>query len=369
MRRFLGRAGVESGPEDRGRVFHGDLDHMHHRMLRAGLSHRAAATWLYAFSIFLLSVGLLSMMYRSHALGIYIVAFLMGTYVTVRHLAQVELWDSGRAIVSGLKRPPGKFLAATLYMPFDLLAMAAALALAMHFTDPGQAALGLRRFWFDRLPFWVGIPFLALFAIRTYQRVWTRAHVSEYLLLGVAVMAGALFAAGMDSVLTEVSTRDLLIHLIAYAGVAIPLITGVRIMPAAVVDGMNWVRHRQSPADAPNHTLVYGAGHPCALFLREANLAAIENRGQFDVVGLVDEDSNLHGCYVYGVRVFGGLEQISELIKAHHIESIVITEPIGSTLRGSLLSTAQAHGVGVTELRTVMSVVSEPGARGPCPPA
>ncbi|MDA0989292.1 MAG: MraY family glycosyltransferase, partial [Verrucomicrobia bacterium] len=92
------------------RLFTADLDHIHHRLGRRGLSQPKIVTVLYMVGIALVAVGLLGMVFESHAIGIYILAFVGGTYVTVRHLARVELWDSGKILARGVHRPPNRVL-------------------------------------------------------------------------------------------------------------------------------------------------------------------------------------------------------------------------------------------------------------------
>ena len=178
-------------------VFQRDMNHVHHRLLRSGLTHAQAATWLYAISAVLVAVGMLSLLYRSHAVGIYILAFVAGTYVVVRHLARVELWDSGLVIIRGLHRPHSKVIAVMLCPALDVAALSLALGVAAYFSMPAIGGHSLKLHWFDQIPLWVGIPFLCIFASRTYARVWSRARASEYVLLALSVSAGIIIAAGI----------------------------------------------------------------------------------------------------------------------------------------------------------------------------
>jgi hypothetical protein len=82
-----------------------DAEHLHHRLRKRGLSQYQVAVLLYVFNGLLVLTGLLSMVFRDQALGIFLVAFVAGAYVVMRHLAEVELWDTGRAIIQGLHRP------------------------------------------------------------------------------------------------------------------------------------------------------------------------------------------------------------------------------------------------------------------------
>jgi UDP-GlcNAc:undecaprenyl-phosphate/decaprenyl-phosphate GlcNAc-1-phosphate transferase len=91
VRRAMARAEHpgQSGPE--GRLMQADMDHLHHRLAREGLSQRSVATWLYGLNAALVVLGILLMLYHSHSLGILLVAFVAAVYVIVKHLAHVEL--------------------------------------------------------------------------------------------------------------------------------------------------------------------------------------------------------------------------------------------------------------------------------------
>jgi len=60
-RRVLGMTKLDGSQTSNARIFQADMDHVHHRLIRSGLSQRAATTWLYVLGIALAGTGLLSM--------------------------------------------------------------------------------------------------------------------------------------------------------------------------------------------------------------------------------------------------------------------------------------------------------------------
>lgn len=368
VRHILGRNNGATVPVGETRIFHGDTDHVHHRLVRSGLSHRAAATWLYLASLALLGVGLLSMIYHSHAVGIYIIAFLVASYVGVRHLARVEILDSGRAIVGGMRRPASRVIAVLTYLPADIMLLAGALAVAVYFSGQSLVTAGFKQVWFDSLPLWVGVPFVAMFLMKTYHRVWSRARLSEHVYLASGLLAGILLAAGLASMLQPFSNVDLVRHILIYAGLAIPLITGIRAIPRAVEDAM--IIHGTGDAmlttDEPTHTLVHGVEEACGLYLRRVGMESVTEGKPVRVVGLLDPDRNLHGRYVFGYQVLGGLDQLSQLAEQHHVELLVLTEPVGDAVRKEALDAARECGIMVSEQRVSVEILNrDEGERAP----
>ncbi len=329
VRRVL-RGGEAAAPA--AGVFSGDADHLHHRLLRAGLSQPVAAAWLYAAALFLVAVGLLSMTYHWHAMGIYILAFVAVSYVVVRQVAQVELWDSGMALARGLTAPPRRALAVVVYPLLDVLVLAAALALAAAVAGRSLTFMEFKRWWLDQAPLWVGLPFLCLFGVRAYQRVWARARVSEYVLLGLALTVGILAAAGLSELTSVWSTAELARQTVMYTGLALGCVAGLRALPRAAADAMAWFDQRARTDAAAPRALVAGAGDRCTLLLIQQGLQA----GRSDtphIVGLVDPDPNLHGRFVHGQRVLGGLEMLPELARRHGATLLIVADlPEGAPL-------------------------------------
>jgi UDP-GlcNAc:undecaprenyl-phosphate/decaprenyl-phosphate GlcNAc-1-phosphate transferase len=385
VRRLVTNDAEIGEPTSHKRIFDADMDHMHHRLLRSGLSDRAAATWLYLFSIALVAIGFLSMMYHSAAVGIFILAFVGGSYVFVRHLARVELWDSAVVITQGLHRPPSRAMAALFYPVLDALAMALALALACFMSAPGHGLESLKLYWFDQIPLWVGVPFLALLAARTYSRVWSRARVSEYVGLSVALTAGILLAAsvslmtggfaptfdmvaidaGYDSnttiLLGQTSGRSMPQQVIIHMFVSLFLVAGMRALPRAAQDSLAWHQRLQTQSTV-RQALIYGAGYDCTLYLLQQSFLKIGTQEPVYFIGMIDDDVNLKGRYVHGYKVFGGFGEVESIMTNHHVTDIVVTIELDQKHLDALLALAASKQLRLTQWSTQSRTISAPPA-------
>lgn len=323
-------------------IFRPDREHLHHRLVENGLSQGAVAGWLYLASAVLTSVGLLTMVFRTQALGIYLVAFVVAAFVVVRHIARVELWDSGTAILTGLERPPSRVLAAVLYPPLDLLALVASFSTVLFFAREEWSGAQFKTEWLELLPMWVGIPFLTLALSGVYRRVWSRARVSEYVFLALAVVAGVVLTGGVAGIVLAEPPFDLCRRMLIFMGMALPLLTGARAFPRVVQDAMSWRKDRQLAADpALRNVLVIGAGYSCTLFLRSQRFDPLGSEAPRRVVGLVDDDRNLQGRVVYGYRVLGRLDDVVALCETHAVHEMVVTDPLPEERRVSLSALAR----------------------------
>src|SRR5262249_22459742 len=67
-------------PKSKG-IMQADLEHLHHRLLKAGLSTRRVAIVLCLLNAGLVGFGLLITLFQSHAAGIFLIALLAAVYV------------------------------------------------------------------------------------------------------------------------------------------------------------------------------------------------------------------------------------------------------------------------------------------------
>lgn len=88
-----------------GGLFQPDLDHLHHRLLKAGWSPTRVALSLCGIQAGLAGFGLLLTGLRSRAVGISLIAVLTIVVLLLRFLAFVELRDTWNLIRGGLGRP------------------------------------------------------------------------------------------------------------------------------------------------------------------------------------------------------------------------------------------------------------------------
>jgi UDP-GlcNAc:undecaprenyl-phosphate GlcNAc-1-phosphate transferase len=334
-----------------GEVFSADTDHLHHRLLRTGSSQRRVAFTLYALNGGLVLVGLCSLAFQSFALVIYLVAFIVAAYIIVRHLAHVELWDSGMAVLKGLQRPPTKAVAVMFYPLADLFILALALMIALFLTHGYHGSF--KELWLQHAIVWLPIPFLLLAASGTYSRVWSRARITDYVIIAMVAAAGAMIAAAINATLIHHSLHLMAIEANLFGGLSIIGLIGLRLFPRAVQDCMPFIlRHQHINGVVRVPCLIYGAGYSCTLFLRaKANDAARLTTHRV-VVGLLDDDANLHGRTVYGCRVLGGIEKLEESVIKLGIREIVITTFLEETVFRKVEQFAAAHGVRLFRWRT-----------------
>ncbi len=349
-----------AAPKNKG-IMQPDLDHIHHRLLKAGLSTRRVAVVLCVGNAGLVIFGLMVTTFESRAAGIFLIAFLAGAYVLMRHLAVIELRDTGAALMRGLRRPTPLTFKALAYPAWDMFAMAGAVAVAKWLSDDYTPTFWYD--WFVSLPVWLTPTFALLAVSRTYIIIWSRARMRDVITLFLTLLSGMFLSLGLALLIYPESQwqKDLLVTLSVFA-IGHPAILALRVFYRVIEELVHWSRSKEASKTDGRRILVYGSGARCWLWLRDLSFSKSEQAIGRTIVGLVDDDVSLHSRWVYGFPVLGGREDLPGLIARHHISGIVITADLKEESRAAVLALAHQQGIELSEWTSHEKVIVEPPA-------
>jgi hypothetical protein len=322
----------------RGGVMTADVEHLHHRLVKAGLSTPRVAMVLCVTNAVLVVFGLLLTTFQSHASGIFLLALLAFVYVLLRHMAVIELRETGRVLLTGLRRPTHSLPKALAYPLWDSLCLAGALALAMRVFEPAPEHFW--RSWFLDLPIWV-TPTLCLLAVsRTYVTVWTRARILDVLMLLSTLQGGLLLSVGIALLIDPASASKWFLRALVIVAFGNSTIVLTRVFYRCVEEGVLYLRSTGEVST--------GRGQ---LFLKERGF---HNSSSFDnrvIIGLIDDEPALHFKWVYGHLVLGGGCDLPQLIPHHRINSLVITAALRPESLLAAQKLASQYGLILSEWR------------------
>lgn len=331
-RRSLRRFFPHILPEGNGStIVSADREHLHHRILGLGLDQRKVAGLLYGLSAALVVVGLLALLFHTRALGIFLIAFLVGAYIIARHLARVELWDTGRVILAGLNRPSRVVVIFLLYPVWDLCCLAISLLLATWLFRPVVVPDLAWNAWLTSLPLWISPVFLVLCAARTYNRVWSLARFSDYLVIGAALVFGMVLTLGI-ALVTSPEPRGIIAgRALIFGSFSILLIVGGRIAVRGTREFIAFAlaRYGQHNAAVPR-VLVYGAAAGWLGVLNEEPWPDGPRHSRQVVVGLLDDDRNLRFRSVGGYPVLGNLNDLPKILERHRVDKLILAAPLAA---------------------------------------
>jgi UDP-N-acetylmuramyl pentapeptide phosphotransferase/UDP-N-acetylglucosamine-1-phosphate transferase len=338
----------QSGARKHRGIMEPDLEHLHHRLLKAGLSIRRVTIVLVMLNAVLVMFGLLITVFQSHAAGIFLIAFLAVVYVVMRHLAVIELRDTGQVILSGLHRPTHATFKSLSYPVWDMLCMAGAVALAMWaFEEPKP---GFWRAWFFDLPIWVTPTFSLLAASRVYVTSWNRARLLDVLMLLGTLVVGLVLSLSIALLIDPSGASKWFVRALVVGGLSHPAIIGVRLFYRLTEEIVHCLRNRSQPSSA-GRVILYGAGGRCQLFLKERGF---NNSSSFDaraIIGLIDDEPSLHGQWAYGYKVLGGLKDLPNLVARNRISGVIITAGLKPESHAAVQALALHLGFNLSEWR------------------
>ena len=338
------------------RVMQPDKDHVHHRILRDTMSQRTAAIILYAISAGLVAIGLFGTLLKGRAPGLFLIAFIVAIYVVVRHLERIELWDTGR-LLSGKRGMIRQGLLIPLYIVFDVVALCGAWMLARW-----ASTMPLdREAFISNLPMFVVPVFVILVATKTYWRVWARAQIRDFALLGAAVLAGTVMGTGLVWLFNE-HELNVIRFTVLFGTLAVFPIAGVRLWRDCVL-GIMQILERRILLDKPEtlRFLAYGGGLRFRSYLRELT----ERPGMNDRViqGVIDDDIHLRGRIIAGHNVLGGIDEIARLVPQYRIDGVIITCLMEPEKQVQVTAALEKMGVLVSVWACDEKVLTDPNGR------
>ena len=337
----------------------GDADHLHHRLLTKGRMHSQVALYLYGGTVLLAATGVVLSVYHDRAIGILALAFVAGSYTIFRHLAWIELQDSGRAVLRGIRRPVRRNQTLLYYLAFDLVVLHVAWLSAVWLLEAVQeGGLGsLRHAWIRSVSTDIAIPFAMLVFSRSYSRVWYLARVTEYAKTGMALLTGFGVACGLQLIFDAGAGAHQILHYVVMASVAFPAVVGVRAALRLLQDfvQMPRVSLARASAERAERAIVWGGGYETALFLTKVSFD-LGRQPPVRVLGIFSADDAVRGHYVHGVQVIGGIKALQAFVQERDVDTLYLTGDVSAEEYATLQEQVQAAGIRIVTFRMLEEV-------------
>ncbi len=321
-----------------------DKDHVHHRVLALTMSQRKAAVLLYGLNVVLVAVGLFAILADERRFGVFLVAFIVGVFLIVKHLTRVELWDTGRLLLAHTHRSISARISMPLYMVADVLVVCSAWAMS-HFVL--RIPFGTLEMAVE-LPIIVATIFVLLAVTGTYRRVWSRALLRDFLAFVLTFFAGLAFAFAL-SIFFGLHEHIRSSLTLLFIMLSLPAMLGIRLSREILREAVSVIeRAVLSGRPDAKRVLVCGGGERLRAFLRESRTRLGHSDNVF-VVGVLDDDPNLLNRQVHGVRVLGVIRDLNEYVRKCNVSEVIITMRIGDDRRRQIVEMAREAGVPVSE--------------------
>jgi UDP-N-acetylmuramyl pentapeptide phosphotransferase/UDP-N-acetylglucosamine-1-phosphate transferase len=333
------------------KVFGPDLDHIHHKLMRGGMTQRKAAVSLYAAAIFICLIALGATAMASHRTALLMVGMIVVLHLIVRQLAQIELWTTTQVVLQGVRRPHN-MVGVLVAIGWDIACLILVTIVVFGVVLPRPATMSI-------MAVCVMIPFATIYLYGTYKTVWTRSRISQLLVLMLQLIAGEALAFVALLWTIDITYGDLLIALALHALGASIGIVGVRASLRVVRDLSAWLRCSIGP-DFDSRTLILGAGENAILYLRQASFED-QQQASRKIIGLIDDNPALYQKVVYGYRVLGNFSELEKTVQEHGINELIFTHYYSDKLRGEVLALKSKHDLLVRDFVFALRELDERG--------
>lgn len=333
------------------KIFGPDLDHIHHKLMRSGMTQRKAAISLYAAAGFICLIALGATAMTSNRTALLMIGMIVVLHVIVRQLAQIELWTTTQVVLHGVRRPRNR-IGVLVAIGWDLACLLAVtfFTFGMVLSFPVTEAL---------LAICVTIPFATIYLYGAYRTVWTRSRSSQLVVLMLQLLAGEALAFVALLWTTDLSRGELLIAAAVHSLGAMIGIVGIRASLRVVRDLGAWLRCSIGP-DFDSRTLILGAGENAILYLRQASFED-QQQAPRKIIGLIDDNPALHQKVVYGYPVLGNFDELEDVVEQYGINELIFTHHYSDELRAKVLGMKLTHNLLIRDFVFALRELDENG--------
>jgi UDP-GlcNAc:undecaprenyl-phosphate GlcNAc-1-phosphate transferase len=301
-----------------GRPIHqGGRDHSSHRLVRFGLSERAAVALL---ALIALCLGGSSLAYTVLDNYVYTI---VGVVLTFALLVQFGsfLADIDRHPIHLEEPAPLRQVFAVhwrrlveVMVDFFVITASFMAAYVIMFGWPGTTG---QRFIRDlTLPVVLAARFLCFIPFGLYRSVWRYAGIRDVVAAAAAVVVSEFLAVSFMVLTQDMRDFDRSFFILD-ALICMVAIVGSRFAERTIVIGTRSVRDRTA-----RRTLIVGAGRTGRSLMRELRETAGER-----VIGFVDDNPALRRRRVHGVKVAGRTDEMRRILDADRPDIVLVTIP------------------------------------------
>ena len=339
------RAALPALVDNGGRAVHvmqADKEHLHHRVLALGISQQQAAWILYGISGLMVVTAVSASFFQSRATGIVLLGFLAVALVLTRHLSDVELWDTGRALLHVARTPTLNRLVMPIYLGFDIFSLVA----CWFFSNRLVGIPATRMHLLLPMPLFI-VPIVILLALTsTYQRSWHHVRIRDYVLLVAALLTGWVLGC-IIVILFGLRFpgwwRQAVVFMLS---TPFPVV-GLRMARELLGEGLMALERAKSNDQAREQILAYGGGRTFSCFRNAFNL----DKGwrSRNIVGIIDDNLALSGRIIDGTPILGRPSDVPALARKHRLSGIVITTSLEPGRRQEIRRLAGELGLWLKE--------------------
>ena len=305
-------------------IFSADRSHLHHRILDAYCGNQSrAAVVIYILAMIISIVGVVSSIIADTLPMLAVLMVVITMIEVLRKFAVVEISNSTKIVFKGLAMPRRGIFINILHPVYDMAIFGGSFFLSIIFFEN----VGNERDFIYRTVISVLVLTMVLIMSRNYRIYWLRAGTPDYLRLSYSITLGFLLVLIVNTAFNYFCKMQwsLIVLLPAYL-MSLVLILGERLHLRALQLVMPYY-YRASKFSNSNSVpvLLYGAGAQLSAYHSCINFYWHKHNEK--IIGIVDDDTALHGLSVYGHRILGDLSLLENIYEREKFCRIVVITP------------------------------------------
>ncbi|MBI4514610.1 MAG: hypothetical protein HY699_02180 [Deltaproteobacteria bacterium] len=298
-------------------IFRADREHIHHRLLALGLTHRRAVLVLYGACLLLAGAALLLVLTSGANTTVVGLVVAAAMFAGIRKLGYHEIEIVRRGTLLPLFELP-VFNRRLFHALVDGGFVGAAYLGAFFLVSPNGLSPSARAYALLSLAAVAAVKLIALAYSGVYERSYRHPSAGDVMALLKSVMAAQAAAIAMLVLCYGVPEHALAL-LVLDSYLTATLVVGARLL--------FWLLEfaaRSQRAAPASPVLIYGAGSGGSSLLREI----VQNPALgLHPVGFADDLPSLWGRQVNGVPVLGGSDRLAEMIRQHRVQQVIVASP------------------------------------------
>lgn len=316
-------------------VFIADRDHIHHRLMARGLSHRGAVLTLYAAAASLSVLALVSAVAQYRNAVLLLITVAVATAIGIAKLGYLD--GAVSRIGSAFEQVDRPKFDRSFFFGFADLLLIALAYWGAYVLFTAREAMSVLQWHLNMFPI-VALVQLSIFWVSgLYRGLWRAIGVGDLMRVAIAVSAGGALSYSFVIINQPPDGTGSLfvVHTLLLGWLMGGLRSAYRLVDYSQFHGVL----------AARPVLIYGAGLGGRLLLRELRQNAA--RG-FHAIGFIDDDRRLQGRLISGLPVLGTGRDLNALLLGRHIHTLLVSShAITGPLLQQALEDCQAQGVRV----------------------
>lgn len=315
----IGRRLVRKAERATGGVFQPDRNHIHHRLLALGLDHRTAVFSLYGFGAVMALVAFVSLFLSNRESALLLFTLLTAAFIGIKRLGYDEFALIRKGTILRIYEAP--VLRRSLFVAFvDMAFVAFSVYVAIGLkTDDWMLATHGSMAW-QLIVFLAPASVLVFWRARLYEGSWRLATIDDYTRAFSACAVSAVIALVVFAWQFQIVPASLLV---VYGLVSSMVVVGSRASYRVLVSA------RQRTGRKGIAVLLYGPGPEDLVGARDMIERTVASGMR--PVGLLSPYRGFKGRFVDGLKVWGGIDELPQIVGRAGAQAVVIADHAASS--------------------------------------